>query len=213
MSEKSHFLSPSMSPSSSPRGATHHRLTAFTIFRISSRLAHAQSTRLSTTWRQRSFSSSVPGTFVINLGKFGGFYIIRVPPIVQKILSILLRKWKTLVFVALFGTLAAFGLFGAMSTEWREMTYYRVDPYPIVPGTLKTGHGSSSPFHPPSSRPITPPKFGACLGPREFLFQEHRPSSTTRRHAPHPARWQLRGRRHGLRQMHDLPLQVPDVLG
>lgn len=106
----------------------------------------------------------VPGTFVINLGKYGGFYILRVPPSVQACLGLLFRKWKTLLFVALFGTLAAFGLFGAMSTEWREMTYYRVDPYPLVPGH-NTSPVSSGPFRPPSSRPITPPKFGACPGP------------------------------------------------
>lgn len=167
MSEKSTFLSPSMSSSSSSSGGNppppygfHHLPHSPTGSRTPSRPGsppHGGSV---------PSPGGVPGTFVLNLGKFGGFYIIRIPPSLQKVLGLLLRKWKTLIFVALFGTLAAFGLFGAMSTEWREMTYYRVDPYPVIPAGHKAGPSSSSPFHPPSSRPITPPKFGACLGPK-----------------------------------------------
>ena len=66
-----------------------------------------------------------PGTFVINLGRYGGYYIFSIPVTMQRLLGILLRRWKTVIFVIFFGTLAAFGMFGAMWTEWREMTYYR----------------------------------------------------------------------------------------
>lgn len=70
-------------------------------------------------------STGAPGTFAINLGRYGGYYIFRIPITMQRMLGILLRRWKTVIFVIFFGTLAAFGMFGAMWTEWREMTYYR----------------------------------------------------------------------------------------
>ncbi|PWZ03539.1 hypothetical protein BCV70DRAFT_154004 [Testicularia cyperi] len=167
MSEKTSFLSPSMSPSSSSSGGNppppygfHHLPHSPAGSRTPSRPGsppHGGSVPT---------PGGVPGTFVLNLGKYGGFYVIRIPAPAQRLLGLLFRKWKTLLFVAVFGTLAAFGLFGAMSTEWREMTYYRVDPYPLVPAqNLQTG--SSSPFKPPSSsRPIVPPNLSACSGPK-----------------------------------------------
>lgn len=66
-----------------------------------------------------------PGTFLLNLGKYGGYYVITIPVTFQRVLGIAIRRWKTLLFIGLFGTLAAFAMFGAMWTEWREMTYYR----------------------------------------------------------------------------------------
>ncbi|EPQ27122.1 uncharacterized protein PFL1_05403 [Pseudozyma flocculosa PF-1] len=166
MSEKSTFLSPSMSPSSSSSGGNapppyrfHQLPQTPTGSRTPSRPGsppHGGSV---------PSPGGVPGTFVLNLGKYGGFYVIRIPTSLQRVLGLLLRRWKTLVFVALFGTLAAFGIFGAMSTEWREMTYYRVDPYPIISHGMKPG--ASSPFRSAApQRPIVPPKFSACLGPK-----------------------------------------------
>lgn len=70
-------------------------------------------------------NAGTPGTFVINLGRYGGYYVFSIPVTMQRLLGIFLRRWKTVIFVLLFGTLAAFGMFGAMWTEWREMTYYR----------------------------------------------------------------------------------------
>ncbi|KAN0063781.1 hypothetical protein ACQY0O_003831 [Thecaphora frezii] len=166
MSEKSSFLSPSMSPSSSSSGGNppppyrfHQLPQTPTGSRTPSRPGsppHGGSV---------PSPGGVPGTFVLNLGKYGGFYIIRIPTSVQRVLGLLLRRWKTLVFVACIGTLAALGLFGAMSTEWREMTYYRVDPYPVI--SHESVPGGSSPFRSASpQRPIVPPKFSACNGPR-----------------------------------------------
>lgn len=70
-------------------------------------------------------SSTGPGTLGINLGRYGGYYVLSIPVTVQRALGMLLRRWKSVIFVLFFGTLAAFGMFGAMWTEWREMTYYR----------------------------------------------------------------------------------------
>lgn len=51
--------------------------------------------------------------------------MITIPVTFQRLLGVAIRRWKTLLFVGLFGTLASFAMFGAMWTEWREMTYYR----------------------------------------------------------------------------------------
>lgn len=70
-------------------------------------------------------SPGQPGTFLLNLGKYGGYYVITIPVTFQRLLGVAIRRWKTLLFIFLFSTLAAFTMFGAMWTEWREMTYYR----------------------------------------------------------------------------------------
>lgn len=74
-----------------------------------------------------SSGSGDKGGFSLDLGRSGqGKGGILFPfMIVKSILALLLRRWKTVIFVLAFGTLAAFGMFGAMWTEWREMTYYR----------------------------------------------------------------------------------------
>ncbi|KAK0549951.1 hypothetical protein OC846_003867 [Tilletia horrida] len=123
-----------------------------------------------------------PGVVVINLGRSGGgIHTIRIPILLQRVLAILIRKWRSLLFVAIVGTLTTIGLYGAFWTEWREMTYLRVDPFPILPD------GAKSPYHPASlestlasltpgshadihqgQRPIIPPnvKGGVCPGPQ-----------------------------------------------
>lgn len=68
---------------------------------------------------------SESGSFTLNLGRYGGPFEMPLPVLAQRVLALLLRRWKTVIFVLAFGTLAAFGMFGAMWTEWREMTYYR----------------------------------------------------------------------------------------
>ncbi|UZJ55876.1 hypothetical protein CBS101457_005196 [Exobasidium rhododendri] len=113
-----------------------------------------------------SSSTGTPGTFVINLGKYGGYYIFRIPVTMQRVLGILLRRWKTVIFVLFFGTLAAFGMFGAMWTEWREMTYYRVDPYPVVSQQKPVQDSFSS--APTMNKPEgTKKKFDQCPGPKK----------------------------------------------
>ncbi|PWN28495.1 hypothetical protein BDZ90DRAFT_149698 [Jaminaea rosea] len=109
-----------------------------------------------------------PGTFLLNLGKYGGYYVITIPVTFQRVLGIAIRRWKTLLFIGLFGTLAAFAMFGAMWTEWREMTYYRVDPYPVVP--QRSNAKPYKPYRPPSQEKaktsMPKPTYGSCPGPR-----------------------------------------------
>lgn len=113
-----------------------------------------------------------PGTFALNLGNHGGYYTFTIPITMQRVLGILLRRWKTILFVTMFGTLAAFGMFGAMWTEWREMTYYRVDPYPIVTKSSPTIDLSDTTT---KGFPKTPSgnanlKFNRCPGPHNKLI-------------------------------------------
>lgn len=171
MSEKAPFLSPSMSPSSSSSAANPpppYRIHQLPQTPTGSRTPSRPGSPPHGGSVPSPGGGGVPGTFVLNLGKYGGFYIIRIPVSVQRLLGLILRRWKTLVFILLFGTLAAFGLFGAMSTEWREMTYYRVDPYPVIPHNTSPGSGPGpGPFRSgaQSPRPIIPPKTNACPGP------------------------------------------------
>ncbi|PWN94808.1 hypothetical protein FA09DRAFT_332710 [Tilletiopsis washingtonensis] len=96
--------------------------------------------------------------------------LAQLPRLAHACAALLLRRWKSVLFIALFGTLAAFGMFGAMWTEWREMTYYRVDPYPTLVPSRPPGspaNAAAAPLGQPTTRPIKPvPKFGACPGPK-----------------------------------------------
>jgi hypothetical protein len=58
-------------------------------------------------------------------GRMAAGGLAQLPRLAHACAALLLRRWKSVLFIALFGTLAAFGMFGAMWTEWREMTYYR----------------------------------------------------------------------------------------
>lgn len=138
MNEKS-YLTPSLSNSPSsgnPPPPYRYPTTASTTpstSRPSSRpsspppLPHGSSLPTSPININNNNSNGSPGTFSLNLGggRYGGYYVIKLPMIIQRILGLLLRRWKSLLFIAIFGTLAAFGMFGAMWTEWREMTYTR----------------------------------------------------------------------------------------
>ncbi|PWN50096.1 hypothetical protein IE53DRAFT_316435 [Violaceomyces palustris] len=166
MSEKSSFLSPSMSPSSSSTGSNPPPPYRFHQLPHTPTGSKAPS-RAASPPHGGSVPSpgGLPGTFVLNLGRYGGYYVIKIPVTAQRVLGVVLRRWKTLFLIAIFGTLAAFATFGAMSTEWREMTYYRVDPYPVISNQLPL-QDAAKPFKPPSTRPIMPPKFNSCPGPR-----------------------------------------------
>lgn len=133
-SEKgSNFLSPSsMSPTSSTSSGNHppppyrfHQLPHTPTSSIPPSRSGSPHGGSLPTMGLSGNSSGTPGTFVINLGWYGGYYAFSIPITLQRVLGILLRRWKTVIFVLFFGTLAAFGMFGAMWTEWREMTYYR----------------------------------------------------------------------------------------
>ncbi|PWN42606.1 hypothetical protein IE81DRAFT_330129 [Ceraceosorus guamensis] len=58
-------------------------------------------------------------------------------------------------------------MFGAMWTEWREMTYYRVDPYPqFSPAHPHPGGAHEEIASGHQSRPIQPISLSACPGPK-----------------------------------------------
>ncbi|CAD6890361.1 unnamed protein product [Tilletia laevis] len=130
-----------------------------------------------------------PGMFMVNLGRSGGIHTFRIPILLQRVLAIVIRKWRSLLFLAIVGSLTTFGLYGAFWTEWREMTYLRVDPFPLVPEGAQSPYHAAAPLPPvgapgavidpnapaigPGSattkpqRPIIPPDIqGRCPGPK-----------------------------------------------
>ncbi|KAK0537291.1 hypothetical protein OC834_000863 [Tilletia horrida] len=144
-----------------------------------------------------------PGTFMVNLGRSGGIHTVRIPVLLQRILAVVIRKWRSLLFIAIVGSLTTFGLYGAFWTEWREMTYLRVDPFPVVPDGARSPYHPSTPAGAPGSvsgasshigpghggsgqRPITPPDLrGACPGPRGVPIPRS-PAKSYKTPANHP---------------------------
>jgi len=113
---------PSSRPSSPPHGGS---LPSPGLSSSSSSNNHHHHHPLNSPYHQSTTTN--PGTFSLNLGggSYGGYYVIQIPLILQRILGLLLRRWKSLVFIGVCGTLMAWGIFGAVWTEWREMTYVR----------------------------------------------------------------------------------------
>ncbi|PWN21325.1 hypothetical protein BCV69DRAFT_166983 [Microstroma glucosiphilum] len=194
MSEKN-YLTPSLSPASSSNGSNppppyrFHQLP-------STPGGSLPSSRPGSPPHGGSVPSpGQPGTFLLNLGKYGGYYVITIPVTFQRLLGVAIRRWKTLLFIFLFSTLAAFTMFGAMWTEWREMTYYRVDPYPIVPQRAvptpyqshKASQGKAENAATGAKKPLhSPPTIGSCPGPRDGLPIPHSPLQTFQTPESHP---------------------------
>lgn len=191
MSEKS-YLTPSLSPASSSSHNGNHPPPPYRFHHLPSTPGGSlPSSRPSSPPHGGSVPSpGQPGTFLLNLGKYGGYYVITIPITFQRLLGIGIRRWKTLLFIGLFGTLAAFAMFGALWTEWREMTYYRVDPYPIVPQRSKAS--PYKPYRPPSQQgqesSATKPKptWGSCPGPRAGMPIPHAPLQLFQTPESHP---------------------------
>lgn len=114
------YLSPSsMSPVSSGSSSTQHQQAPPPY-----RFHHLPHTPSSSKPPSRSNTPPLHGGS-IHLHPSERFSFSKAPITMQRIVGILIRRWKTVLFIVTFGTLAAFGMFGAMWTEWREMTYYR----------------------------------------------------------------------------------------
>ncbi|KAE8219093.1 hypothetical protein CF319_g7146 [Tilletia indica] len=115
-----------------------------------------------------------PGMFMVNLGRSGGIHTVRIPILLQRILAIVIRKWRSLLFIAIVGSLTTFGLYGAFWTEWREMTYIRVDPFPLLP------EGVRSAYHPSAAPPANAPgaaidPLASAIGPGSATSKQQRP--------------------------------------
>lgn len=82
--------------------------------------------------------------------------------------SLAARRWRSVLLVAMCVAITTIALRGAHYSEWREIAYYRVDPFPVLPHRLSTHSDAASPPHGPSFRPPGPPPAAApptCPGP------------------------------------------------
>lgn len=73
-------------------------------------------------------SESRPGTLSVNLrgGRHGGHYVTRLLPLIVHRMLGLSWRWKLLLFIAIIGTLAGSGMFGAKHKERTEMNLTRL---------------------------------------------------------------------------------------
>ena len=55
----------------------------------------------------------------------GSTHVIKMPSVVQWLTSVVGRRWKSLLFLSICLAVTIMGLNGAISAEWREITYYR----------------------------------------------------------------------------------------
>lgn len=83
--------------------------------------------------------------------------LARTPIVVQWAATTALRRWRSLAFLSLCTVISLVALRGARHSEWREVAYYRSDPFPLLP------EGSDPAFTapPPSSDGAS----GTCPGP------------------------------------------------